>query len=65
MTDVSQQELSEPHTNGVVIDDGLTDEERSKMRPADIDAVTLFLSTFLSITLFYALSRSTVSPYVD
>ncbi|XP_051175891.1 MATH and LRR domain-containing protein PFE0570w isoform X2 [Leptopilina boulardi] len=36
MTDTSQQELSEPHTNGVV--DGLTEEEKSKMRPADIDA---------------------------
>ncbi|XP_015609655.1 protein hu-li tai shao isoform X5 [Cephus cinctus] len=36
MADTSQQELSEPHTNGVV--DGLTEEEKSKMRPADIDA---------------------------
>ncbi|XP_066586227.1 uncharacterized protein hts isoform X2 [Prorops nasuta] len=36
MADPSQQELTEPHTNGVV--DGLTEEEKSKMRPADIDA---------------------------
>ncbi|XP_033212890.1 protein hu-li tai shao isoform X2 [Belonocnema kinseyi] len=36
MADTSQPELSEPHTNGVV--DGLTEEEKSKMRPADIDA---------------------------
>ncbi|KAG7201022.1 hypothetical protein KM043_003374 [Ampulex compressa] len=36
MTDTSQQALSEPHTNGLV--DGLTEEEKSKMRPADIDA---------------------------
>ncbi|XP_046743051.1 protein hu-li tai shao isoform X2 [Diprion similis] len=36
MADTSQQELSEPHTNGAV--DGLTEEEKSKMRPADIDA---------------------------
>ncbi|KAK0168731.1 hypothetical protein PV327_002503 [Microctonus hyperodae] len=36
MADTSQQELTEPHTNGVV--DGLTEEEKSKMRPADIDA---------------------------
>ncbi|XP_023288409.1 protein hu-li tai shao isoform X7 [Orussus abietinus] len=36
MADTSQQEISEPHTNGVV--DGLTEEEKSKMRPADIDA---------------------------
>ena len=38
MADTSQPELSEPHTNGVV--DGLTEEEKSKMRPADIDAVS-------------------------
>lgn len=45
MADTSQQQpLSEPHTNGVV--DGLTEDEsnmmpdeKSKMRPADIDAV--------------------------
>lgn len=37
MADTSQQELTEPHTNGAV--DGLTEEEKSKMRPADIDAV--------------------------
>ncbi|XP_031367056.1 interaptin isoform X1 [Apis dorsata] len=37
MADTSQQQpLSEPHTNGVM--DGLTEEEKSKMRPADIDA---------------------------
>ncbi|KAF7995770.1 hypothetical protein HCN44_006877 [Aphidius gifuensis] len=36
MADTSQQELTEPHTNGVM--DGLTEEEKSKMRPADIDA---------------------------
>ncbi|XP_043288959.1 protein hu-li tai shao isoform X5 [Venturia canescens] len=37
MADTSQhEELSEPHTNGVM--DGLTEEEKSKMRPADIDA---------------------------
>ncbi|EFN85994.1 uncharacterized protein LOC105181901 isoform X2 [Harpegnathos saltator] len=36
MADPSQQALSEPHTNGAV--DGLTEEEKSKMRPADIDA---------------------------
>ncbi|XP_044584615.1 uncharacterized protein LOC123265087 isoform X4 [Cotesia glomerata] len=36
MADTSQHELSEPHTNGVI--DGLTEEEKSKMRPADIDA---------------------------
>ncbi|XP_014481933.1 PREDICTED: uncharacterized protein LOC106748184 isoform X5 [Dinoponera quadriceps] len=37
MADTSQQQaLSEPHTNGAV--DGLTEEEKSKMRPADIDA---------------------------
>ncbi|KAM0725963.1 Protein hu-li tai shao [Formica fusca] len=37
MADTSQQQaLSEPHTNGVV--DGLTEDEKSKMRPADIDA---------------------------
>ncbi|XP_032662938.1 uncharacterized protein LOC116840397 isoform X1 [Odontomachus brunneus] len=36
MADTSQQALSEPHTNGVM--DGLTEEEKSKMRPADIDA---------------------------
>ncbi|XP_020286774.1 uncharacterized protein LOC109856188 isoform X1 [Pseudomyrmex gracilis] len=35
MADTSQP-LSEPHTNGVV--DGLTEEEKSKIRPADIDA---------------------------
>lgn len=39
MADTSQQALSEPHTNGVV--DGLTEDEKSKMRPADIDAVSL------------------------
>jgi len=38
MADTSQQALSEPHTNGVV--DGLTEDEKSKMRPADIDAVS-------------------------
>lgn len=39
MADTSEQQtLSEPHTNGVM--DGLTEEEKSKMRPADIDAVT-------------------------
>lgn len=39
MADTSQQQaLSEPHTNGVV--DGLTEDEKSKMRPADIDAVS-------------------------
>lgn len=38
MADTSQQELTEPHTNGVM--DGLTEEEKSKMRPADIDAVS-------------------------
>ncbi|XP_076295001.1 protein hu-li tai shao-like isoform X1 [Lasioglossum baleicum] len=38
MTDTSEQQtLSEPHTNGIM--DGLTEEEKSKMRPADIDAV--------------------------
>ena len=38
MADPSQQQpLTEPHTNGVM--DGLTEEEKSKMRPADIDAV--------------------------
>lgn len=37
MADTSQQALIEPHTNGVV--DGLTEDEKSKMRPADIDAV--------------------------
>lgn len=38
MADTSPQPvLSEPHTNGVM--DGLTEEEKSKMRPADIDAV--------------------------
>lgn len=38
MADTSQQEtISEPHTNGVM--DGLTEEEKSKIRPADIDAV--------------------------
>ncbi|XP_015116504.1 uncharacterized protein LOC107040785 isoform X3 [Diachasma alloeum] len=36
MADTSQQELTEPHTNGVM--DGLTEEEKSKMRPADIEA---------------------------
>ncbi|XP_070153808.1 uro-adherence factor A isoform X2 [Polyergus mexicanus] len=37
MADTSQQQaLSEPHTNGVM--DGLTEDEKSKMRPADIDA---------------------------
>ncbi|XP_057332570.1 protein hu-li tai shao isoform X14 [Microplitis mediator] len=36
MADTSQHELSEPHTNGAI--DGLTEEEKSKMRPADIDA---------------------------
>ncbi|KAF3429772.1 hypothetical protein E2986_07480 [Frieseomelitta varia] len=37
MADPSQQQpLTEPHTNGVM--DGLTEEEKSKMRPADIDA---------------------------
>nr|XP_031842972.1 uncharacterized protein LOC116431534 isoform X1 [Nomia melanderi]XP_031842973.1 uncharacterized protein LOC116431534 isoform X1 [Nomia melanderi]XP_031842974.1 uncharacterized protein LOC116431534 isoform X1 [Nomia melanderi] len=37
MADTSEQQtLSEPHTNGVM--DGLTEEEKSKMRPADIDA---------------------------
>ncbi|KAI4488521.1 hypothetical protein M0802_011561 [Mischocyttarus mexicanus] len=36
MADTSQQELSEPHTNGAM--DGLTEEEKSKIRPADIDA---------------------------
>lgn len=38
MADTVQQELSEPHTNGAM--DGLTEEEKSKMRPADIDAVS-------------------------
>ncbi|XP_077257741.1 adducin 1-like protein hts isoform X1 [Temnothorax americanus] len=37
MADTSQRALSEPHTNGVV-DDGLTEDDRSKIRPADIDA---------------------------
>lgn len=41
MADTSQHELSEPHTNGVI--DGLTEEEKSKMRPADIDAVSIEL----------------------
>nr|XP_033322366.1 protein hu-li tai shao isoform X1 [Megalopta genalis] len=37
MADTSEQQtLSEPHTNGIM--DGLTEEEKSKMRPADIDA---------------------------
>lgn len=38
MADTSQA-LSEPHTNGVM--DGLTEDEKSKMRPADIDAVSV------------------------
>ncbi|XP_058796831.1 uncharacterized protein LOC131667441 isoform X2 [Phymastichus coffea] len=41
MADTSQQHQQEvtepPQTNGV-LDEGLTEEERSKMRPADIDA---------------------------
>lgn len=48
MADTSQQALSEPHTNGVM--DGLTEEEKSKMRPADIDAVSLYsFNIFLQI----------------
>lgn len=42
MADTSQP-LSEPHTNGVV--DGLTEEEKSKIRPADIDAVSFVSNT--------------------
>lgn len=41
MADTNQQPpemLEPPQTNGVV--DGLTEEEKSKMRPADIDAVS-------------------------
>jgi len=48
MADTSQQALSEPHTNGVM--DGLTEDEKSKMRPADIDAVS-FIDT-LKLNLF-------------
>ena len=41
MADISQQEVvPESQTNGIV--DGLTEEEKSKMRPADIDAVSFF-----------------------
>ena len=47
MADTSQQELSEPHTNGVI--DGLTEEEKSKMRPADIDAVSFKRSKLIKI----------------
>ena len=55
MADTSQPELSEPHTNGVM--DGLTEEEKSKMRPADIDAVILtkFLVRFFFFLFFTAL----------
>lgn len=50
MADTSQQQpLSEPHTNGVM--DGLTEEEKSKMRPADIDAVR-FLKKWIFFILF-------------
>ena len=54
MADTSQPELSEPHTNGVM--DGLTEEEKSKMRPADIDAVILtkFLVRFFFFFVFYS-----------
>lgn len=41
MADTSQSEQSplvEPQTNGVL--EGLDEDERSKMRPADIDAVS-------------------------
>lgn len=49
MADTSQQALSEPHTNGVM--DGLTEEEKSKMRPADIDAVNPYaFNIFLQIS---------------
>lgn len=52
MADTSQQALSEPHTNGVM--DGLTEDEKSKMRPADIDAVSFVEnSTSDSTTIFY------------
>ncbi|XP_071051008.1 protein hu-li tai shao isoform X2 [Onthophagus taurus] len=39
MADTSQSELkSPPHTNGVLPTDGIDEEDRAKMRPADIDA---------------------------
>jgi hypothetical protein len=42
MADISQQQQEEPpQTNGVL--DGLTEEEKSKMRPADIDAVSTYI----------------------
>lgn len=49
MADTSQQPLSEPHTNGVM--DGLTEEEKSKMRPADIDAVRFLKNGFFLYSL--------------
>lgn len=54
MADTSQQQQQEalepPQTNGAV--DGLTEEEKSKMRPADIDAVSILYSITL---VYYAL----------
>lgn len=50
MADTSQQEEL-PQTNGVV--DGLTEEEKSKMRPADIDAVSILIFKLYSSLLFF------------
>lgn len=59
MADTSQhEELSEPHTNGVM--DGLTEEEKSKMRPADIDAVNI---TFSVISKFHIHILINISKY--
>lgn len=59
MADTSQQQpLSEPHTNGVM--DGLTEEEKSKMRPADIDAVR-----FLKNGFFFLYSLSCIVHHVS
>lgn len=48
MADTSLQE-EVPQTNGF---DGLTEEEKSKMRPADIDAVSIFFFSFQTIFVF-------------
>lgn len=66
MADTSQQALSEPHTNGVM--DGLTEDEKSKMRPADIDAVSFmeygdltFLNNSFSIEIEESLTLNDYS----
>ena len=42
-----QEAMEPPQTNGAI--DGLTEEEKSKMRPADIDAVSIYLYNFVHL----------------